>query len=276
MIIACPSCSARYIVDPAKIGPDGRTVKCAKCAHAWAQPAPTAEEMAEAVVPAQAPAPTATEAAPPQSSEEELADSLRERIGREPATPDDSDADDDIGDNFRANFDDAFSQDSQSEPRPLRRGSSSNLPVIPKAPSRWPARLAWIGLIVTVFGVFGSAILFQDTITKSWPTSKRLYDMIGSTGAKIEEKLGVRSVQYTYPTSTMLKIDGELVNLSKAPQNVPNLRILFLDAGGKVVKRWTFPPRERRLLPDEVIKFSTIVQKPPADAKRIDIGLDNN
>ena len=232
--------------------------------------------MAEAVVPAQAPAPTATEAAPPQSSEEELADSLRERIGREPATPDDSDADDDIGDNFRANFDDAFSQDSQSEPRPLRRGSSSNLPVIPKAPSRWPARLAWIGLIVTVFGVFGSAILFQDTITKSWPTSKRLYDMIGSTGAKIEEKLGVRSVQYTYPTSTMLKIDGELVNLSKAPQNVPNLRILFLDAGGKVVKRWTFPPRERRLLPDEVIKFSTIVQKPPADAKRIDIGLDNN
>jgi predicted Zn finger-like uncharacterized protein len=271
MIIACPSCSARYIVDPAKIGPDGRTVKCAKCAHAWAQPAPTAEEMAEAVAPTPAPS-----AAAPQPSEEELADSLRERIGREPAEPDDSDADDDIGDNFRANFDDAFSRDSRSEPRPLRGGSSSNLPAIPEAPSRWPARLAWIGLIVAIIAVFGSVILFQDTVTKSWPASQRLYDMIGSTDAKIEKKLGVRSVQYTYPTSTTLKIDGELVNLSKAPQNVPNLRVLFLDAGGKVVKRWTFPPRERRLLPDEVIKFSTIVQNPPADAKRIDVGLDNN
>jgi predicted Zn finger-like uncharacterized protein len=276
MIIACPSCSARYIVDPAKIGPDGRTVKCAKCAHAWAQPAPTPEEMAEAIAPAQTPEPSAPETAAPQPSEEELANTLRERIGREPAAPDYSDEDDDIGDNFRANFDDAFSQDAQSGPRPLRSGSSSNLPAIAKEPSRWPARLAWIGLIVAIIGVFGSAILFQDTVVKSWPASKWLYDMIGSTDAKIEEKLGVRSVQYTYPTSTTLKIDGELVNLSKAPQNVPNLRVLFLDAGGKVVKRWTFPPRERRLLPDEVIKFSTIVQNPPADAKRIDVGLDNN
>lgn len=276
MIIACPSCSARYIVDPTKIGPDGRTVKCAKCAHAWAQPAPTPEEMAEAVAPAQMAEPSAPEAAAPQPSEEELADTLRERIGREPFAPDDSDADDDIGDNFRADLDDAFSRNSQSEPRPLRGGSSSNLPAIAKAPSRWPARLAWIGLIVAIVGVFSSAIFFQDTVTKSWPASKRVYDMIGSTDAKIEKKLGVRSVQYSYPTSTIFKIDGELVNLSQAPQDVPNLRVLFLDAGGKVVKRWTFPPRERRLLPDEVIKFSTIVQNPPADAKRIDVGLDIN
>ena len=52
------------------------------------------------------------------------------------------------------------------------------------------------------------------------------------------------------------------------------MRVLFLDASGKVVKRWTFPPRERRMLPDEVIKFSTEIQNPPADAKRIDVGLD--
>jgi len=57
---------------------------------------------------------------------------------------------------------------------------------------------------------------------------------------------------------------------------VPDLRILFLDAAGAVVKRWTFPPPERRMLPDEVVKFVTEVRNPPADAKRIDVGLDEN
>ena len=209
-------------------------------------------------------------------TEEDLADTIRNRIGGEAREPDDTDAQDIGADEFRARFDDAFQRDSEPAARALRGGSSSNLPALQKEPSRWPARLAWMGLIVIVAGVIGGAILFQDSITKSWPASKRLYDLISFSDGSIEKKLGVRSVQYTYPTSNTLKIDGELVNLSKAPQDVPDLRILFLDAGGKVVKRWTFPPRERRMLPDEIIKFSTEIQNPPADAKRIDVGLDVN
>ena len=274
MIIACPSCSARYVVDPTKIGPAGRTVKCAKCAHAWAQPAPTPEEMADT------PAAVEAGATAPSPAASGIADTIGDRVGRDAAEPDDdgavSQADDETDDNFRARFDDAFQRESDPVARPLRGGSSSNLPALQKDTSRWPARIAWIGLIVVIAGVIGSAVIFQDAITKSWPASKRLYDLVGSSAGSVEKKLGVRSVQYTYPTSKILKIDGELVNLSKAPQDVPNLRVLFLDAGGKVVKRWTFPPRERRMLPDEVIKFSTEIQNPPADAKRIDVGLDIN
>lgn len=35
MQIVCPNCSARYVVDPAAIGPQGRTVQCFRCGHRW-------------------------------------------------------------------------------------------------------------------------------------------------------------------------------------------------------------------------------------------------
>tara|TARA_R110002110_G_scaffold92214_5_gene240196 strand:- start:5240 stop:6121 length:882 start_codon:yes stop_codon:yes gene_type:complete len=293
MIITCPTCSARYVVDPVKIGPAGRTVKCAKCGHAWAQPAPTPEEMAgaaaeppavasesSAAAETAAPADEAPEKTP---AADDIASAFEERIGREPAEPDDGDTadnrrddpDDPDGD-FRANFDDAFRREPESAARPLRNDRSANLPALPRDSSPWPARIAWITLIVVVIGVIGGALAFQQTISKSWPPSQKLYDLIGMSPEPIKKRLGVRSVRYTYPDKTTLRIDGELVNLSKAPHDVPNLRILFLDDAGKVVKRWTFPPPERRMLPDEVVKFATEIKNPPADAKRIDVGVDEN
>lgn len=35
MIATCPACSTRYLVDPGALGPTGRLVRCAKCAHTW-------------------------------------------------------------------------------------------------------------------------------------------------------------------------------------------------------------------------------------------------
>ncbi|WP_207480501.1 DUF3426 domain-containing protein [Arenibaculum pallidiluteum] len=40
MIVTCPACSTRYLVDPASLGSEGRTVRCARCAHSWMQRPP--------------------------------------------------------------------------------------------------------------------------------------------------------------------------------------------------------------------------------------------
>ena len=41
MIVNCPACSTRYMVDPPDLGRSGRRVRCAKCGHSWMQgPAP--------------------------------------------------------------------------------------------------------------------------------------------------------------------------------------------------------------------------------------------
>jgi len=58
MQVTCSNCGARYAVDPAAIGPSGRTVQCVRCNHRWFQePA--------APMPAAAPADSESSAAPP-------------------------------------------------------------------------------------------------------------------------------------------------------------------------------------------------------------------
>jgi predicted Zn finger-like uncharacterized protein len=37
MIVTCPACSTRYLVDPQALGETGRAVRCASCAHTWHQ-----------------------------------------------------------------------------------------------------------------------------------------------------------------------------------------------------------------------------------------------
>ena len=49
MILTCPSCSAQYFADDKAIGENGRTVRCAACAHSWfAQPELSLEQQFDA------------------------------------------------------------------------------------------------------------------------------------------------------------------------------------------------------------------------------------
>ncbi|MGH6828553.1 MAG: DUF3426 domain-containing protein [Rhizomicrobium sp.] len=44
MILTCPACATRYQADEANFPPEGRKVRCAKCAHVWHQAGPMARE----------------------------------------------------------------------------------------------------------------------------------------------------------------------------------------------------------------------------------------
>ena len=65
MIIACPSCGARFNLDSAKLLPAGRNVRCAKCEHRWRQMPEGYDEPAEIAAPEPLPPEPPTEPAAP-------------------------------------------------------------------------------------------------------------------------------------------------------------------------------------------------------------------
>ena len=52
MILTCPACSTRYLLDPGRLSAEGRVVRCAKCSHSWAQKPPDDMPMQVDVTPA--------------------------------------------------------------------------------------------------------------------------------------------------------------------------------------------------------------------------------
>jgi len=46
MIVVCPQCNTRYLVDPRALGAEGRRVRCAQCSNTWHHK-PPAEALAE-------------------------------------------------------------------------------------------------------------------------------------------------------------------------------------------------------------------------------------
>lgn len=57
MHVTCSNCGARYAVDPAAIGPTGRTVQCGRCSHRWFERAQATQAPPPASTPQQSPVP---------------------------------------------------------------------------------------------------------------------------------------------------------------------------------------------------------------------------
>ena len=62
MHIVCPHCTTSYAINPATLGPAGRTVRCSRCKETWLARSEDAIEMAAAMPAAM---PNSAQSAPP-------------------------------------------------------------------------------------------------------------------------------------------------------------------------------------------------------------------
>ena len=245
MILTCPECSTRYVVDPAAIGPSGRTVRCSRCAHTWAEPPP-------ADLPDETPLP----------------DTIA------PDIDDPADPAPDEGASFAPRPDPPLRTERASH---RRRPRGTNLPALPSEPvSRAPAIL-WSLVVLAFCGSIGAAIWYRDFIMSRVPQTEPIFASIGlgpeAPGAGLQLQVS-KPAFTTRDGKRVVTIKGFVVNISEKSRAVPNMIVKVHDKNKKVILEKKFEPSSPKLLIKERIPFSTELVDPPEAGTGIEVTFD--
>lgn len=272
MILTCPECSARYVVDPTALLPDGRRVRCAKCKHSWKEPAPHVDTpMVDA---AEAESPAVQETAQPKQKEPEVKAPVAPETSETPETPESAEEEFAIRRNRR-----------KKRPRPIPKGS--NLPAL-QGHKHGDSLWGWYSLGGFVVLIIASFLIFQTSISEIWPPSQKLYRALGldnhgaSTGehAVKEEKVPYHElfkIENTVPGKTRvgklvtLTVKGNIRNLTDETLPLPLLKITLKNNRGKTVREWTFKPATATISEGQKVPYSTSLPNPPDDATSISV-----
>lgn len=257
MILTCPKCSTRYLVDPGALG-GGRVVRCTRCGHAWEQEPP--DDLPQPVPDAPAPAEAEAEA-------EDYADSDSPAEIAVRRYPEDEDAP-------QERMAQSPPLVAEPPPRPARR---DRRPAARARGSRLATAL-WVLLFVVVAGVLGAAIGMRDLVMGTWPASTSAYDLVGLGPPPPGEGLGLRNVRWKAASqdgASVLRVEGEVANLSERVRPVPPIQGILYDKNDREIQRWTFAAPESRLLPGENVPFVTELRNPAPGAARLQIEFES-
>ena len=223
MIVVCPQCNTRYLVDPRALGADGRRVRCAQCSHTWHhKPPPEAlAELERVTEPPSAEAAPRTERVEPQFDRPPLAESSdpEHRI-QLPAL-------------------------AQPRRRPWMTIAARVLLTL--------VGLAAGGAVWERDAVIRAWPPSARLYALFWLAAPQPADVLKVTAqARRDEENGV----------PRLVIEGVVANISPEAQSVPKLKVELTDAGNRVVQSWSFDVSTERLLLGASVPFTTSVVRP--------------
>lgn len=292
MRISCPSCDSSYSIPDDKLGPNGRTVKCARCGTTWLARPRLAEPAFETVAVDEKPIAAAKPAAPPPppppppqadpfaaaepgDDHEDLAAAARAAFGFGEAG--DADADGATIEGLSSGMAKAAAEevkkpDIESVAARTRRKFRT------KGPRRWPQLKDRIGRSMGAISVLTAVLLVtvvllqREAIVRAVPDLASLYAAFGMPvnlrGLAIEEVTTHRETENGQP---VLVIEGKVVNVVSGARPVPTLRLALRGEDASEIYAWSVEPRAPELGPGETLKFRTRLAAPPDAAADVQI-----
>jgi predicted Zn finger-like uncharacterized protein len=238
MLIVCPSCASEYMIDPGRLGAEGRTVRCAGCKSTWFV-APEVEDTSSAAAGADG------------------------RIGNDDAPDgwDDAPAAPSGEPAFRSEADerDAWIQAAKSGRVEARNGRVSRL-----------SAFAGPLLILAVVCGTGAALWGRAQVVRMVPVTAAIYAGIGlPVNLRGLEFRDVRSELAGAGADMVLVVEGAIANISGRDAAVPPIEIGLKAAEGQMLYTWSNDPPRQSLTDGEVVPFRARLAAPPGEARQV-------
>ena len=282
MHIVCPHCTTSYAINPATLGPAGRTVRCSRCKETWLARPEDVVEMADAM-------PSSAQSAPPAAndaaaewealaSEEEGQDApVVESPSISAGWPAEGEGSQPGGD---SDWPSAARQDAEGDEeipitthrqRLARLFRLPSLPRIPFMPSfGLPTACAAMGALILAL------MIWRAEIVRLLPQTATFYKIVGLEvnlrGLAFKD---IKISNETVDGKPVLVIEGTIVGETKNPVELPRLRFSVRDAQGTEIYAWNAVLEQPMLKPGERAYFKSRLASPPPEGRNIDVRFFN-
>lgn len=278
MLIVCPTCATSYTIEPASLGPAGRSVRCSRCKESWFAGAP-----AEAVSDFAADVIAEAEARDTSGSPDHMAASAADDFGHEPEQPAASISDEAT---FIAEPDlthpplppeDAPPLVPPMVEPPAADAGSHDIETFVARRTRMQVRRKqkrrsskWTVIILVLFGFNIALVVGRAQIVRYFPQTASLYELVG-LGVNLRHLTfeGVKISREENDGVQVLAVEGTIVSQSNNPVEVPQLRFAVRNATGQEIYAWTSRPSRSILEPGQKLPFRSRLASPPADSSDV-------
>lgn len=261
MQLACPACHTAFHIDPAALGADGRSVRCARCRNTWfARPADLV------------PGPVMAEV-----SADGEANFSEGTEGPGPILPQ------------VVPWNDMVMVDIQSPSLAPGVPSVMSVPAVQPSPGglaeppgvasgrrklaksgSQQTRLGLVALLLGLIVVIG--VTAREPLVQAFPDLAGYYATIGMpVNLRGIEFRDLRTSHETQDGVPVLIIEGEIVNSTRQTKDIPRLRLSVTGADDQEVYSWTAQLPLESLGAREFLTFRSRLASPPEEGKQVNV-----
>lgn len=247
MFITCPTCASSYRIKAAKIGPEGRSVRCAACRETWFLT--PSDAIAEQDEPTESIAGEFGGDAVAEAAWAEAASSVRQASAAE-ETP--------------------TGEEGPAQERTRKRAKAKAA-----KPNR---RLPWHSLPLSPMAIVGLAVLAtlpvaalaRTQVVGLMPRTAPLFSALGlpvnRRGLEIRDLIAFQNAAEDDKPAELV-VEGDVVGVGRGDVAMPPVSVAITDAAGKLVRTFTAPAPRARLGAGETTRFRARLSDPPVQGR---------